>query len=225
MGTPHEHPNKKRIRQAAFVLMYEQGTKQTSYTAIAQKAGVGRPLVQRHYPKKDELLVLFITQVVDTCKARLADFDQRTTNPVLRTLHLSQLYLQTVLYDENMQALTLEILSNRDITGAMVRQHFESSFVWIAQQDNDDQREAYTASIKAIGGIDELLVIQLKDGVGPDAGDLAAQLMAGIETFVTNAAYRDTYLSMLDQLMDVSVAKRLAADVLREVLVPEVAEG
>ncbi len=225
MGTLHEHPNKKRIRQAAFVLMYERGIKQTSYTAIAQKAGVGRPLVQRHYPKKDELLVLFISQLVDTCKARLTDFDQETTDPLLRTLHLSQLYLQTVLYDENMQALTLEILSNRDITGAMVRHHFESSFVWVAMQSSDDQQEAYEASIKAIGGIDELLVMQLTDGAAPDAGDLAAQLMAALEAFVANAAYQDTYVYMLGQLLDAQVVKRLAAGALRDVLVPEVAEG
>ncbi|MEY8562734.1 TetR/AcrR family transcriptional regulator [Eggerthellaceae bacterium 3-80] len=220
MSPRRENPNKVRIRKAAFVLMYEQGFSQTSYSAIAQKAEVSRSLVQRHYPKKDELLALFFNRIIAASSALLQERGKQAQNPVLQALHLLQLYLQIIIYNDNMQLITRESLASRKILTMLIKDHLDMIIACIDRSGEQTESEVFLAAIKAMGGMEALLLFELNENVSVDAGDMSAQMIAAVRALATDVLYQKEYESLRGQLLDPECVRRMAAEVLEEVLIP-----
>lgn len=209
-----ENPNKRRIRQAAFALMYERGFTATSYSDIAARAGVGRPLVQRHFPKKEQFVLDMIAQAAALCRQTLRAQDADCDSKTLRSLHFLQLYQELILINESMRNLTREVLASRDLTRVIIDTHRESTFVFF----DDGASDVREATAKALGGIYELIVMCMDQGESLDANALAAQTMAAFLVYTTDSTYRDSLKAMEVGLLPAAQVRAWAWDICGELV-------
>lgn len=206
-----ENPNKRRIRAAAFALMQEKGYSASSYTEIALKSGCGRPLVQRHFPKKELFILELVSQAASRCRELLSEAGVRDSFPVTRALHLTQLYLSLLLYDRSMIALTRDVLSQRCIMSDIIMLHYQSAFSF---STGAPDAACHQSAVKAMGGTYELMVDLVDNDAPLDADDLAAQTLAAYVCFTTNAAYGDAYQSMRRALLPRELMAKLVPRVI-----------
>lgn len=209
-----ENPNKRRIRQAAFALMYERGFTAASYSDIAARAGVGRPLVQRHFPKKEQFVLDMIERATELCKQTLREHDGATTERVLRALHFLQLYQTLVLVDDAMAHLTRDVIANRDLTGAVIDAHWESTF----QYCDGGAMGAREAAVRVLGGTYELMTVRMAAGEPLDAGSLAAQTMAAFLALTVDESYTAAHDAMTAALLPEAQVKAWARAIRDELI-------
>lgn len=201
--------SKQAIEAAAFRLFSEQGLDATSYTAIAEASGCGRPLVQYHFPKKDDLAVAFVNQSLLSVAEVYSGSDYDVEDHTVRVLRMGQLYYEMVLNGQ-MRVFMADALANRNITSRIIRLNAE----WSLPYTDDDAAAPglVEASIKATGGIYELLYACMGDGVACDAADLAAQNVAAYLVFTQDLTYADTVERLRSQTIDTEAAAQLAAE-------------
>ncbi len=204
------------IKHAAFALFRVNGFAKTSYSAIARRSGCGRPLVQYHFPKKDDLLVEFISDVMTEIDLELSSELRVSPNNPQRTLLFGQIYYATLLLDEGMRTLALDMLGNRDITTRIIRANAEAT----VPAESDEAQHALTlrASALATGATYELLYTALKDGATVSAVELSAINVALYEAILEDAPYSASLTTLLAEAFPEEHARSAAEAVLARVL-------
>lgn len=199
------------IRKTAFLLFRKLGYKATSYSMIAEESGQGRPLVQYYYPKKEEIAIEFIEEALKTI-IQTVQFDSALSDtPELQTLHTGQLYYSFLLWDEDMRRFTKEVLENRAISSHLVEVNADRSLPHlVTEQDVEPVR---AISIKATGGVYELLYLQLQKGDLYKPGEYALQNTATFLSQTTDTSYEDTCERLRSELLPDEVERDLTKEI------------
>ena len=213
MNSQNENPHKSTIRRCAYALMYEQGYSTTSYTDIAMRSGLGRPLVQRYFPKKEQFILDLIQDVSAICKRLLEEHESIQLPIVIRRLHLTQLYLSVLLCNQRAVSLTCDVLSDRKVTARIIDLHHRSAY---AIFPNEDQAFLREASVRSMGGTYELMMDKhlRNENISPD--NLAAQTMAAFLSFSQDAPYQDSYKDACANLLPEHVISQMVHALLNE---------
>lgn len=213
MSSRRENPHKSTIRMCAYALMYERGYSATSYTDIAARSGLGRPLVQRYFPRKEQFILDLIQDVSTICKRLLEEHESIQLPIVIRRLHLTQLYLSVLLRDQSAISLTCDVLADRKVTAQVIDLHYRSAY---AMFPDDDQAVLREASIRSMGGTYELIMDKhlRNESISPD--DLAAQTMAAFLSFSQDAPYQASYEDVCAHLLPEHVISQMVRTLLNE---------
>lgn len=201
--------NRIAIRNAAFKLFRECGYRLTSYSKIAETCGLGRPLVQYYFPKKEDLATEFVLSILRETSALV----EPAEDPLVNVTLLGQVYYSFLLSDENMKRLTLDLLSSRQVTGRVTAVNAEYTIPPFAdmQQSQEILRHA---SIRATGGIYELLFIGLENGQPFDPGKLSTQNTAAFAAMALGHNYDTVLKDLENQLLSTaqvaSICKKLS---------------
>lgn len=148
---------KEVIRAAAYELLLQQGYAATSFSRIAERAGVSKSLVQRHLCKKETLMVDFLRDLLDCSDEYLSQRARKTDN-YWANLHLiGQVHYAFLLKDEGRRTLMLDILSDRALTEHMISLDTQWAFGYMHAftEEQKDQLEEDMAMTMA--GTYELL--------------------------------------------------------------------
>ncbi|MBQ1545572.1 MAG: TetR/AcrR family transcriptional regulator, partial [Clostridia bacterium] len=65
MGRKRNDAERNRIQSIAFNLFRASGYNETSFTDIANASGAKRSLVQYYFPKKENLIYIYINKALD----------------------------------------------------------------------------------------------------------------------------------------------------------------
>lgn len=193
--------NRAIIESAAYGLFRKVGYKLTSYTMIAEEGGVGRPLVQYYFPKKDDIATSFILRILDSI-ADLVDAAGKSSElPQGRLAQLGQVYYAFLLSDEAMRRLALDLLSSRHVTGRVIEANAAYT-IPLLNPSADDSTRFVEASVKATGGVYELMFRGLERGLPLDPTDLALQNTAAFMAFSTKTSYEKAERLLEPELLD-----------------------
>lgn len=208
---------RERIGRAAFHLFRTIGFAKTSYTRIAEESGEGRPLVQYHFPKKDDLAVAFVERALQLIAGELDARKLADVDAGGRAVRMGQAYYAFLLHDDGMRAFTYGLLSNRQITSRIILVNLEQSLPLVAGDAENERLRA--ASMKATGGVYELLYDALggtgeAGGADLDPDDLALQNTAAYEAFAEDAVYSEAYERLEGQLLDAATVEAIVAKLL-----------
>ena len=189
--------SRNEIRKAAFLLFRKIGYKTTSYSMIAEESKQGRPLVQYYYPKKEEIALEFLVEAMQTILSQLES--DRQADAMVATLHFGQLYYTFLLYDEDMQRFTSEVLESRSVTSRLVQLNAK----WSLPESGtaEDEERITSASIRATGGVYELLYLQLQDGSAKEPAEYAVRNVADFYAATGTATYDETLRHLEENLL------------------------
>ena len=183
--------SRRRIERAAFKLFYGIGYRDSSYTMIAQECGLGRPLVQHHFPRKEDLAAAFLTRALELVFQSMVPQQSAKLHPLLRLTHIEQVICALLLADANMRRFTLEAFSSRNITKRFVLANADHS-ARIVGRDGQDTSEFVNACVKAYGGVNELMFRALDEGIELDSTDLALQSVSALAALALGRDYQNT---------------------------------
>lgn len=175
MPRDREHPNKQVIRHAGYQLLYERGVAKTSYTAIAERSGLGRPLVQHYYPKKQGLVADLINDTLNLIDAIVEELDPGQLDPFVSVLHTSQLYYEFLLFDRHMRALTRDMLAIRFVSNNIISQHARRVLEML---DDFDRDRVEQISVQVGDGANGMIFYQLVKGQPIDTRRLSLYVSA-----------------------------------------------
>ena len=171
----------RQICRAAWDLFLEKGVQDTSYTNIAKRSGVTRPLVQRYFPHKE----LFVSECVDAIRdAAVRVADERfgdELHPLVRLYLRGQVNIAAYFCTEGIRLAMRDVFASRVLTEHLIARNF----LWtldevmpvrqkIVREDEPDEL------IMAMGGLYELLFSYLVRGSMPD---VPLRILPGILTF------------------------------------------
>ena len=203
-----DRDNRTIIESAAYKLFRETGYKLTSYTAIAEASGVGRPLVQYYFPKKDDLATSFILKVLESITGLVDATGKASPSPQGRIAQLGQVYYAFLLSDEQMRRLALDLFSSRQVTGKVIEANAVYTIPLLGSAAEDDE-QLVEASVKATGGVYELMFRGLEKGLSLDPADLAVQNVAAFLAFSSRQGYEEAVGMLKSELLDDKTVKRI----------------
>ncbi|MBQ2693574.1 MAG: TetR/AcrR family transcriptional regulator, partial [Clostridia bacterium] len=110
------------IERKARLLFLEKGFAKTSYQDIAKVCGVEKTNVQKHFPHKDLFIDHFFEDLLDYSDEFFAKRDM-LPNDYYQALYLvGQIHFAFLLSTPELRRLTLDIVSDRKLTEAMISQ-------------------------------------------------------------------------------------------------------
>lgn len=195
-----EQTSREAIETAAYRLFREIGYNLTSYTRIAEESGFGRPLVQYYFPKKADLATGFIFRVLGAIAAFVDASGFASKNPQGYVMQLGQVYYAFLLADDNMRRLTQDLFSTRLVTSKVIEANAAYTLPLVSDGGGEDDA-LVEASVKATGGVYELMFRGLDRGLALDPSELALQNVAGFMALSGQAAYGDTLAPLRHELL------------------------
>jgi AcrR family transcriptional regulator len=163
------------ITAAAFRLFMEQGYESTSYQDIARAAGVERNLVQYYFPKKRELIVMFMNKILRLADSAAAKWLSPDDSPFVRLYLTAQAHFGFLL-DSRLSELTLDIVSDRQLTDDIII--FDETWLEDALGTMMSGWTEFSDDMTmAVGGAYELCYRHLSRGETLDATALSKRLM------------------------------------------------
>lgn len=193
-----ENPNKARIRLAAYWLMSEGGLKAASYTAIADRCGLGRPLVQRHFPQKTQFVLDLTEDRIAACIDVLNQHDLFSSSTETGILRVMQLYFSILLRNEQSMNFSREMLSRRDSMSAIIAVCHETAVRLGLQGDRAAMLESI---LQATGGTAELIVYKIDHGEPIDPDEVALRVACAYKVFMNDERYQEAASSMRRRLL------------------------
>lgn len=196
-----DQDNRTTIESAAYKLFREIGYKLTSYTAIAEASGVGRPLVQYYFPKKDDLATRFILKVLESITGLVDATGKASPSPQGCIVQLGQVYYAFLLSDEKMRRLAYDLFSSRQVTGKVIETNAAYTIPLLGSAAEDAER-LVEASVKATGGVYELMFRGLEKGLPLDPAGLAVQNVAAFLALSSRQGYEEAVGKLSSELLD-----------------------
>lgn len=201
--------NRGLIEAAAFRLFREVGYRLTSYSKIAEESGLGRPLVQYYFPKKEDLATGFILRVLEEITTLVKQPDDISNLGYIT--RVGQVYYSFLLADEAMRRLTLDLLSSRQMTSRVIEANTMYTVPFVVEGGADDERMV-EASIKAVGGVYELMFRSLDLHVDQDPSDLSAQNVAAFMVFAFGREYGAALAALRPEMLSLPETERLRVE-------------
>ena len=196
-----EQDNREIIESTAYRLFRKIGYKLTSYTMIAEESGIGRPLVQYYFPKKDDIATSFIFRVLGSIVDLVDSAGKSSQLPQGRLVQLGQMYYAFLLSSDEMKRLTLDLFSSRQVTSKVIEANATYTLPILNSADDDSTR-LVEASVKATGGVYELMFRGLERELPLDPTDLALQNTAAFMAFSSDMGYEEAANLLKLELLD-----------------------
>lgn len=172
MARPSNEEAKKSIEHAAFKAFVDKGFNATSYTDIAKASGQTRSLVQYYFPKKEDLIVSFLTEALEYIGEFSSSVFDEDKTPFEKVFAGGQIYYSLLLANENMKRFTFDMISSRYAINKVIQINGQWSFAQMGIPE--DKVEQYQkVHIFSSGGMYELLYSELEKGIDSDPVDLA----------------------------------------------------
>lgn len=181
MPRARNEETERAIRAAAWQLFFDNGIEKTTYTALARRSGVSRPLVQRYFPKK-EMLVDECVATIRAASVCVCDERYGTDRDPLELLYLrGQVNIATYFACEGLRKIMVDVFSSRELTQRTIADGFR----WTVSETLPGHDEVLAAGepdelIMAMGGLYELVYFHLSRSTTPD---IAACVRPSIEVF------------------------------------------
>ena len=212
----NDHPTKQLIRKKAYVLFYETGIAETSYTQIANASGLGRPLIQHHFPQKrlfcldliEDMTALCIDQILDLSKTENHD---RTSQPYAQSLRALQLYLNLLCHDDSMRRLTIGILADRNLSENVIDTNVQTAVPSLERSFPVKRAKKMVPALEVCYG---MLYRELADGKEPDCEKLTVECVALYRVLAENAHYRGTCKELRSFLLNGDVVESMVLSVI-----------
>ncbi len=83
----HRQRTRAAIIEAALALLAERGAAGVSMSALAERAGVSRPTLYKHFPDLDHVLAAWVGEQIDRTHAALVDDLAAVADPLARVDH------------------------------------------------------------------------------------------------------------------------------------------
>lgn len=208
-----EIDSRQEIASAAFTLFSEIGYNHTSYSAIADRSGSGRPLVQYYFPKKEQLAILLIENLMASIDGVLG---HRSESPLVRMLRMGQIYYAALTHANGMRFFASDVLADRAITSRIVILNANWSLPKLGIPDTS--RDGTRASLQATGGIYELLYRDLIDERVQEPGRYAVENVASFLAFCGEKDYQEGLAHFQSKILPEEEAEALALQALDRVL-------
>jgi AcrR family transcriptional regulator len=129
---------RREIVAAANRLFYHRGYNQTSFSDIAQAAGIPRGNFYYYFKSKDDILGAVIDDRIEGIRALLADWDAAEPDPRLRLRRFVQMILgaekDLVRYGCPMGSLNIELGKAQPALKAKAKKMFDLFIVWLTRQ-------------------------------------------------------------------------------------------
>lgn len=163
MGRPKNLDHKRLIAEEAYRLFILQGYNKTSYTDIANKSGMDRALVQYYFPKKELLVVEFMSKLLSMAETVIELRGLKSNNSWIDMYLIGQIHFSFLLSDENLAKFTLDIVSSRTLTQTILifDESWAFHFLNIHPSEQDDVSDNLTI---AAGGAYEMIYRYLISG-------------------------------------------------------------
>ena len=130
--------NRRRIVDAADRLFYRQGYNRTSFSDIAQAAGLSRGNFYYYFKSKDEILEAVIERRREQYAEMLAEWSERVPAPRERLRHFVRMLLdgrsELLRYGCPIGSLTLELAKTQCRQRDHARELFEVFRGWLKEQ-------------------------------------------------------------------------------------------
>lgn len=148
---------KEAIRAVAYELLLRQGYEATSFSCIAEHAGVSKSLVQRHLHKKEAIIVDFLRDLLDFADEYLSNRDRKTDNYWVNLHLIGQIHYAFLLKDAGRCTLMLDILSDRTLTEHMITLDTQWAFGYMHAFTEEQKEQIEEDMAMAMAGTYELL--------------------------------------------------------------------
>lgn len=129
---------RREIVAAANRLFYHRGYNQTSFSDIAQAAGIPRGNFYYYFKSKDEILAAVIDERIEGIRAMLAEWDAAEPDPRLRLKRFSQMILASekdlLRYGCPMGSMNIELGKAQPALKAKAKKMFDLFIDWLTQQ-------------------------------------------------------------------------------------------
>lgn len=161
MANDSKSNTKQEIISAAWGQFQRNGYNATTYATIADQLGIGRSLVQYHFPKKEELPISLISWVIEQSREALGVTDEEMRGDYVAFYRVG-LCAFTYLLDEGFSLFLSEMLENRVITDALVEMNAKWAISHKNLEWNLSNDEIERSVIMAMGGFYDYLYHCLK---------------------------------------------------------------
>ncbi|MGY4103631.1 TetR family transcriptional regulator [Nocardia sp. R16R-3T] len=169
---------KARIARAARYLLLESGFTKMSYTKIADASGVDRPLVQYHFPRKEIFLLDFLDDLLAATRDHVRSHYPELTDPLSTLYVIGQLHFGTILLEDRIRLVTLDIVKNRELTARIIRFNEQ----WVASFLGSEElsaAESLSDDVTLIlGGMYELVYRYTSEGNSLDVAGLMLRVVS-----------------------------------------------
>lgn len=161
MVRPRNEKLKDDIARAAAEQFEARGYNATSYASIAQACGISRNLVQYHWPKKEQLAVGYMEDLLSRCSDELGFYPQDVIDNYERITAVGTRFFETLLAREGTRQFLRDIIVDRDLTEAVLAFNLEWAMAHVTPTGYDRERTRRTV-ISRMGGFYDLLYWCLK---------------------------------------------------------------
>lgn len=189
MARPKNTELKERILAAAWMSFRENGYDATSYHLIADACGIGRNLVQYHYPKKERLASLFFDELLerslDALSLATGDLDDNFAS----IYTLCTCYFQFLLQDGGYGKLLRDIVRDRELMTRTIPLNADWVLGHLHHRGDVSAARVTNGVVGSLGSFYALLYHAL----GNDrAFDIARELVPVMQAFMGADGYTQT---------------------------------
>ncbi|MDP1680686.1 MAG: TetR/AcrR family transcriptional regulator [Burkholderiales bacterium] len=166
---PHPAPGqgetvRREIVEAANRLFYHRGYNQTSFTDIAEAAGIPRGNFYYYFRSKDDILGAVIDARIERIRAMLAEWDAAEPDPRLRLKRFAQMIRGSekdlLRYGCPMGSLNIELGKAQPALKARAKKMFDLFIDWLARQLAAlGQADASRLALQAMGRVQGVAVM------------------------------------------------------------------
>ena len=152
------------IESSARKLFLQKGFAKTSYADIAKACGVEKTNVQKHFPHKDLFIDHFFEDLLDYSDEFFAKRDMLPDDYYQALYLVGQIHFAFLLSTPELRRLTLDIVSDRKLTEAMISQDVTWATKYLKGFSLEEQQTFADNVAVVMGGMYELLYRKLSTG-------------------------------------------------------------
>lgn len=183
MGRPKNTQNRDLIAKTAFNLFVNKGYTKTTYKDIADNSSNDRTLIQYYFPKKELLIVDFLNKLLSISEKYIIEKSLKSDNNFVDLYIIGQIHFSFLLMNDEMKALTLDIVSNRAITKEIV--FFNENWVFsFFNMSGELNKELSDDIVMIMGGAYELIYRYLSKGESLYVPHLLKKIMISFLTAI-----------------------------------------
>lgn len=159
---------RRAIEQAAFDLFAEVGYAKTSYSAIAERCGITKALVQYYFRKKEELALGLLTRLleesIDGLGLRGSDAPEAGRFGELWRIGTAYFDRMLCLAPSGYRTFLQDVLASRELTGDVLAFNVGWACSYLGRDAASLGSDASDDVIMSMGGFYELLYHALREG-------------------------------------------------------------
>ena len=179
-----------KIEYEARKLFLAKGFAKTSYQDIADACGVQKTNVQKHFPHKDLFIDHFFQDLLDFSDEFFATRKKLPDDYYQALYFVGQVHFAFLLSTPELQRLTLDIVSDRKLTEAMISLDVKWASAYLTGFSLEEEQTFADNVSVVMGGMYELLYRKMSAGTMVDPESFQ-QLAMNLFTFVQGIPRED----------------------------------